>query len=405
MFHFQKKHPSSAAPPAPRPAVPQMRDCSAHPFHAIRHYTPLGDMETRLYRSIREAVPIVDAAIYKLIRLTGGFDVSCDNSEAERELRQFLRTVPVGRAQVGIDAFLSGYLDSLLTCGRAVGEILPSADGRDIAAVLCGDVDSVEVLEGASPLDFSLAQRDENGKTVPFPRQNLLLFTPLQPESNHPYGVSLLRSMPFLTDILLKIYEAIGLNWERCGNVRFAINYKPSEAESESGLAVSHAERIADEWSRAMQSSRDGCVRDFVSVGDVSVRVIGAENQIPDSSVPVRSIMEQLIAKTGLPPFVLGLNWSSTERMSAQQADILTTEITAYRRSLTPVLEKICRFYLRIHGYGCRFAIVWDDINLQDEVEEARAALYREQARKLAIENEERQKHGEHQNDMLSALP
>ena len=30
----------------------------------------------------------------------------------------------------------------------------------------------------------------------------------------------------------------------------------------------------------------------------------------------------------------------------------------------------------------------WDDINLQDEVEEAKAELYREQARKLRIEND-----------------
>ena len=30
----------------------------------------------------------------------------------------------------------------------------------------------------------------------------------------------------------------------------------------------------------------------------------------------------------------------------------------------------------------------WEDINLQDEVEDARAALYLEQARKLRIEND-----------------
>ena len=38
--------------------------------------------------------------------------------------------------------------------------------------------------------------------------------------------------------------------------------------------------------------------------------------------------------------------------------------------------------------FGCGFEVVWDDINLQDQVEEARAALYREQARKLRIEND-----------------
>ena len=85
---------------------------------------------------------------------------------------------------------------------------------------------------------------------------------------------------------------------------------------------------------------------------------------------------------------MLGLQWTSTERMSSQQADMLTTEITAIRRTLTPAVERICRLWLRMHGYTCGFSVEWDEINLQDEVEEARAALYREQARKLKLEND-----------------
>ena len=153
--------------------------------------------------------------------------------------------------------------------------------------------------------------------------------------------------------------------------------------------AQERAEQIAEEWSRAMQEGRNGSVRDFVSVGDVSIKAIGADNQILDSETPVRQILEQLVAKTGLPPFMLGLSWSSTERMSAQQADMLTSEITALRRTLEPVIERVCTLWLRMHGYGCRAVVDWEDINLQDEVEEAKAALYLQQARKLRQENDE----------------
>ena len=137
-----------------------------------------------------------------------------------------------------------------------------------------------------------------------------------------------------------------------------------------------------------MQSSKNGDIRDFVAIGDVEIRVIGADNQVLDSEVPVRQILEQLIAKTGIPPFMLGLSWSSTERMSAQQADILTSELTALRRSLTPVVERICRLWLRLHGYYCGFEVVWDDINLQDELEEAKAEWYRQQARQLRLRSD-----------------
>ena len=135
-----------------------------------------------------------------------------------------------------------------------------------------------------------------------------------------------------------------------------------------------------------MQAGRQGAVRDFVAVGDVDIKVIGADNQILDSETPVRQILEQLIARTGIPPFLLGLSWSSTERMSAQQADLLTSEITAIRRQVEPALRRIAELWLALRGYDIQVEIQWDDINLQDLVEEARAELYRAQAEKLRRE-------------------
>jgi len=181
------------------------------------------------------------------------------------------------------------------------------------------------------------------------------------------------------------------VNWERAGNVRFAVTYKPQGDVLDRAYAKERAEQIASEWSAAMQSGKNGAVRDFVAVGDVSVSVIGADGQILDSEVPVRQILEQLIARTGIPPFMLGLNWSSTERMSAQQADLMTSELTAVRRALEPVIERICALWLQMHGYACGFEVVWDPINLQDDVEEAKAALMRAQADKIYREEGEKQ--------------
>ena len=369
--------------PARAEAV-QIRESGRHPFGVLDRYVSLGAGELQLYRAIREAVPVVDAAIYKLIRMAGGVTVRCSDSVAEAALAEFLRTVPVGRGQFGMNAFLDCYLDSMLTCGQAVGEIVPALGNRDIAALLCGRVEDIEIKEGISPLDFTLCGPDECGRMTELPCQELLLFTPLNPEANSPYGVSLLRSLPFLADVLMKIYHTIGVNWERCGNVRFAVTCSGGDGVS----AAERSRMLAEEWSRAMRDTRGGSVRDFVAVGDVGIQVIGGDAPILDSEIPVRQLLEQIVAKTGIPPFMLGLSWSSTERMSSQQADLLTTEITALRRTLTPVLERICRLWLRMHGFPCGFEVVWDEINLQDEVEEARAELYRQQARKLRLENE-----------------
>lgn len=350
-----------------------------------RDCPPLSGGEVQLYRAIRQSVPVVDAAICKIIRLAGGFTIQCEDAGAQEGMDRFLNTVAIGRGQVGLNAFLDSYLDSMLTFGQAVGEIVLTGDSRDVAAVLCGRVEDIHLKEGENPLDFQICNWGVNSE--PLPNQELLLFTPYNPESDSPYGVSMLRGMPFLTDLLGKIYTAMGSNWERVGNARFAVVYRPQNGELDSGLARERSQQIAQEWSRAMQSTRDGSVRDFVAIGDVEIKVIGADNQVLDSEVPVRQILEQLIAKTGIPPFMLGLSWSSTERMSTQQADILTSELTAIRRSLTPVVERICRMWLRLHGFYRGLKVQWADINLQDELDEAKAAWYRAQTRKLELEN------------------
>lgn len=379
MGFWKGRKQEAQAPPGPV----QLRPAQRHPFQMLGGYVPLHQPAFSLYRAIREAIPVVDAAVLKLVRLAGGVGVTCEDKKAEEELNQFLRTVPAGWNQRGIQTFLDSYLDCLLTCGRAVGEIVPSRDGREIAAVLCGNVSDVEVKVGDSPLDQKLALRRPNGETELLPRQDLLLFTPYHPSPENPYGQSLLHGLPFLSGILLKIYQTLGENWERAGNVRFAVVYKPEEGLDQRRVQE-RGKLLAQRWSQAMENTRNGSVRDFVAVGDVEIKVIGAECDIPDCQAPVRLILEQLISQTGIPPFLLGLNWSSTERMSSQQADIMTSELTALRRTLTPVVEKVCDLWLRMHGKGCAFQVVWEEINLQDQVEEARAVLYRQQAAQLA---------------------
>ena len=374
---WKKKEPGAVA------AVCQLRSGAVHPFGALRGYTPLGGGEEMVYRQIREAIPVLDAAIGKLVRLSGGFSVECPNRESQRRLEDFLHTVPCGRGQFGINSFLGGYVDSLLTYGRAVGEMVVG-NGK-LRAVCWGDVNDLEVCQGDSPLDMVLWGPDERGMMRPLPYQQLLLFTTWNPEPGHPYGVSLFRGMPFLAEILMKIYQTLGTNWERAGNIRYSVICKGAD-DLDPAVAQERGRQVAMEWGRAMEEARNGTVRDFVAVGDVEIKVIGGEAPILDSQVPVRQILEQLVAKTGLPPFLLGLNWSTTERMSGQQADILTSELWALRRTVEPAVRKICRTFLALEGLDDRVSIHWDDISLQDITEEAKAELYKAQAEKARRE-------------------
>lgn len=364
----------------------QLRTEEGVRFGSFAGRVPLGGGETALYRGMRNSIPILDAAIGKLTRLVGGCSVTVDNPRLQKELEDFWKHVPVGRGQMGMENFLGSYIDSLLTYGRAVGEVVVGRGGLE--AVVWGDVTRLELKQGKSPLEVTLLAPNESGQMVELPRQELLLFSTLHPEVGSPYGVSILRSMPFLAEILMKVYETVGRNWERAGNVRYAVVMKPGNESLDRNLAEERSGVIASQWAKAMEESRNGAVRDFVAVGDVEIKVIGADGQILDSEVPVRQLLEQLVARTGLPPFLLGLSWSTSERMSQQQADLLTSELWAIRRSVEPVLEKILRLWMRFRGYQGAFSLEWEDICLQDAVEEAKAELYRVQAENLREEKE-----------------
>lgn len=353
-----------------------------NPFNFFNGYVTLSNGYTNLYRELREAIPLIDAAIYKLVRLTVGFRIECSDKKTTESINSFLETVPVGSNRYGIYEFISSYFEQLLTYGTAIGEIVTDKRGN-LAALFNADLRNIELKKSDDGMR-TLVCAGSGISAEPVKYQNLILLSVLNPEGDDICGVSLLRGLPFVSDIITKIFTTIGENWDRAGNVRYAVTYRPQNDVMDRAYAADRARQIAEEWGEAMKSG--GPVRDFIAVGDVSIKAIGADNQILDCEVPARLMLEQIVAKTGIPPFLLGLSWSSTERMSSQQADILTSELEAYRRILTPVILRICNMYLKLSGIADKPKVIWDDITLQDEVELSRARLYDAQRKKIEQE-------------------
>jgi len=350
-----------------------------HPFSALDRYSPLGDPELKLYESIREAIPVVDSAICKIVRLVGNFRIECEDSRLDKGVENYLRTVRVGPCLKGINNYLSVFLDQLLTYGTAVGEIVTDADGYP-AALYNTDLKDIELRLSENGLGIEVFAWGEDATLSPVTFGDRITVCALNPTPGRLGGNSLLKGLPFVSSVLLKIFNTIGTNWERLGNLRFAVTYKPDNGY-EAVSAADRANDIAREWSKAMSDS--SAVRDFVGVGYIDIKVIGADNQILDSSVPVRQMLEQIVSKTGLPPFLLGLSWSTTERMASQQADLLTSELESYRAILEAPIRAVVSRYLAANGFNAEYTVVWDDINLQDETELAKARLIRAQARQL----------------------
>ena len=107
----------------------------------------------------------------------------------------------------------------------------------------------------------------------------------------------------------------------------------------------------------------------------------------------MRQMLEQIVAKLGLPPLILGLSWSTTERMSQQQSEILASELESYRALLTPVILRICRYHLEQTGLGGKVQVKWKHISIADEVEQAKAKLLDMQAKEIEADPFHRYSH------------
>ena len=359
---------------------------AGQPFCSWQSYGAV-TADAALYRNLRENIPILDAAIGKLVRLTGGFSLDTGSDGLNAQLNRALSGINVGGNQQGIEAFIATYLDQLLTYGSAVGEMI--TDGRELYALYNGDTRNLEVRRAGNGLDLCFFSGGE-----PLPRPELLLYSVLNPEPGAVAGTSLLRGLPFVSRILLQIYNTIGQNWSHAGNLRYAVVYRPGNDAADRAYAGQRAQTMARSWQEAMDASS---VKDFVAVGDVDIKVIGADNQALDTQVPVRQMLEQIVAKLGLPPFILGLSWSTTERMSQQQSEILASELESYRALLTPVILRICRYHLEQTGLGGKVQVKWKHISIADEVEQARAKLLDMQAKEIEakINQRDRQQEGE----------
>ena len=99
-----------------------------HPYYNLTSYMPING-ESRVYAELRNAVPILDAAINKIVRLCEGFRFDTGNEKINDMMNSYFESINVGGNQRGITSFVSNYLNQLLTFGTAIGEIVMCSDG------------------------------------------------------------------------------------------------------------------------------------------------------------------------------------------------------------------------------------------------------------------------------------
>ncbi len=111
---------------------------------------------------------------------------------------------------------------------------------------------------------------------------------------------------------------------------------------------------IANNIAAVMRAKRSGNSAEFVNAigadDDITITVIGAQDQMIDMDVPARHMVDQVTAKFGLPGWMLGVPSSSVQGQSEAQCNIVLQESQTRWASTAPALTRIIETLLRLRG-------------------------------------------------------
>jgi len=367
----------------------QIRDGFGSPMlDKFGGYVP-NTFNLELYEVIRECIPFLDVAIIKLVRLIGDFEFETfGDKKLLEKLNNFRRTVPVNYLGVGLDDFLYQMSDAAFTFGFGVGEIVPTRSLRE-----------VERLKTSNSKYFKFKKKDNRlvltqifgVKEVEIEFNDNIFYLAFDCRNGHPQGYSLMYSLPFVSDIFARIEKSIENVWWRAGDPTFTTLVEGGDRTTSDQIKIA-VDDLKDQMTNAMRARREGKVWDIYAGvpmgGKVLIDILGKDFKFPDLQQSARLMLEQIVGKTGLPPFMMGLSWSTTERMSKDQNDMIVADTQYRRQQLDPIMDEVIDQYLTLTGdAGKRWEKRWAPVNLLDVMESGRARYYEAFAAEKEIQN------------------
>lgn len=362
----------------------QVRDTFSTFNTLLNGYEPL-KFNIDLYDLIREAIPLLDEAVRKYKLLIGSFEIECENESVKKLLDEFKDTVRVNQFQYGIEQFMGQMVDSAISKGFAVGELVYNQTITDIEFLKVARSNGFRFVKKDNII--KLGQVNDLGNVQVYDYDEDIYYLAFDCREGHPQGYSMFYSLPFVGEIFVRIMQSIRNTIWRVGDPSFLVTVTSSDKAGANKCAQDLKESITDTF----VSRKTGKTRDVYASGPadakIEVKVLGAEKDLINLEIPLRSIEEQIVSVTGFPPFMFALyKWSSTERMSKQQNDMIVSTINSYRQMLEPMLIDILEKKLIVSKINVPFTIKWNKVNLMDEKELADTDKSRAETRKLDYE-------------------
>ncbi len=367
------------------------------------------EVSPHLYEAMREACPPIDAAIDRLTTLDGILRVETETDRLANAIQDWMDNVRVNDMQHGLQTFYAGQSNEMYEQGFTVGgyrltgnnvDRLRVYDSKGVVFHRVGNVlqtwyapparpaatrhDGTQQLErllrNPHPGTTIASLLADNGYRRLAPGR--LIYASRAPEADNPYGTSIMRSTEFVTRLIATMDNSLLHVWERFGTPSFVVTYQAgSRKTTEAELATRQGE-LASMMADAATKKRDGHAVDVVNAigadDKLSVGILGGDGQVLEIEAPARHVLEQIVAKTGLPSWMLGFHWSTAERLAQRQGELALQESRTRFSARKPALDNLLATMLRALGYTWEpgdWQLVQDLPNLQDLVAVAQAGF------------------------------
>lgn len=367
-----------------------------------------------LLEALREAVPVLDGGINRLVTLDGILEVQGGNDRLVAEIEEWSRNTPVNDVEAGLQALYAGLGGEFYEQGIGIAEYVYEPKGRDVVGMRVADSKGIKFVRDGNrmrifyrpPAHRADTRADGLGTVEALLRGGVtpsiassmlqlgyveldplqLVINVHQPEADNPYGTSILRSVPFVAQILLKMQNATGRSWERYGDPPYHVHYGTKNRKVDGAEALRRAQSIVNNLALAMAGKARGNSVDLATgagEGDeIKLEVIGANGIALEIETPARHMLEQVVAAFGLPPWMLGITWSQAAGIGEQQSVVVLQESQTRFSRRSPALHRPIEAMLRARGRTWKagdWGLVQRLPNLMDEAKRAQAAFLRAQ--------------------------
>lgn len=376
------------------------------------------------YEALRRAMPLLDGGINTFGELDGLVRFDRESEGIDKgladELTAAMSEIRVDDCEVGLQTYYQTIGNEMYEQGFGVGEMCMDDRGRRLIALRTADSkgmlarrnESGEIEWYYRPPAYELqTRRNGTDYTEVVVRNNIVNVTPgylnqlnyvqldptrlvynsYQPESNNPYGTSLLRSIEFVSQILLRIQNATGHVWDRFGDPSFKLVYKTKNRQLKKPDLDKRRDELGNNLSSVLAAKRYGNSADFVqAIGaddDIIIEAIDGKSAVIDLKMPANHMVEQVLAKLRLPGWILGISEAQAGRMADQQSEmvLMAAKVRWERREFA--LKRIVSTWLRGEGYTWKpgdWKIVQELPNLRDVLKQANARFLNAQADMMA---------------------